>query len=400
MRVLYIHQYFVTPSESAATRSYWFARELVKRGHEVTVLTTDFRNPRAPAREVRMVDGIRVVYLGGAYDNTMGIRKRLQSFARFMVSGSWEAIRQGGVDLVYATSTPLTVGFPALAMRALRGVPYVFEVRDLWPEFPVQMGAVRNPAVVTALRLFEQQIYRRAEHVVALSPGMVEGVVAAGTPPEKVSLIPNMAKPEQFFPREAETEVVERFAMTESKFRAVHFGSMGRANGLAYLIDAAESLQASGDLDIEIVFVGAGATEAELKRRVKEQGLQNVRFLGYHATADTSSIVNLCDVSVVSFLKLPILATNSPNKLFDSLAAGKPVIVNSDGWTRDLVEREGCGLYVDADKPEHLAAALRDLRDSPRRCQEYGERARELAVSRFARSQLSSQLADLLESFS
>jgi len=397
MRILYIHQYFVTPSESAATRSYWFARELVQRGHDVTVLTTDFRDAAAPARAVRMVDGIRVVYFRGAYDNNMGIAKRLEAFARFMASGTWEALRARGIDLVYATSTPLTVGFPALVMRALRGVPYVFEVRDLWPEFPVQMGAVQNPALIGALRLFERHIYRRAAHIVALSPGMVAGVESAGVSPEKVTLIPNMSKPDQFFPREGEADVAARFDMKEPRFRAVHFGSMGRANGLGYLIDAARVLHQRGESDIEVVFVGAGATENRLKKSVAEHGLSNVRFLGYHATEDTSSIVNLCDASIVSFMNLPILATNSPNKLFDSLAAGKPVIVNSPGWTRDLVEQEECGVYVDARQPEQLADALCSLRDDQGLRERLGARARELALQRFDRKDLASELADLLE---
>ena len=330
----------------------------------------------------------------------MSAPRKVWSFVNFVRLAIKEAARQKDVDIVYATSTPLTIGYVAMRLKAKKKWPYVFEVRDLWPEFPIQIGAIRNKLAIWYLRRLERHIYERSEHVVALSPGMQEGVIAAGTPKEKTSMVPNMSKPDKFFPHEPNMEIAKQFGIDTQKFNVIHFGSMGRANGLKYIIDTAKVLQDRDISDVNFIFMGSGATEPKLKKQVEEQGLKNVQFLGNHPMDTLAEVVNLCDASITSFLNLPILKTNSPNKLFDSLSAGKPIIVNSAGWTKDMVEKEQCGFYVDPEKPEELAEKLRFYKDDDETLKLWGENARRLSMEVFDKKILSAKVADVLEAAS
>lgn len=394
MRILYIHQYFQIPSESAATRSYWISQELIRRGHEV-IMVSATRSRHKPG--VETIDGIEVHYVKNDYNNYMSPLRKVRTFVEFIRLAIREAKKVKDIDLVYATSTPLTVGYIAMKIKARYKIPYVFEVRDLWPEFPIQIGAIKNKLAIKYLRNLEKRIYFHSEYVVALSPGMQEGVVATGFPVEKTAMIPNMSKPDNFFPHEPDPKTVAKFDLDLSKFNVIHFGSMGRANGLSYIIEAARICAERGADDIRFLFLGGGATEPFLKRKVEQYHLDNVRFLGKHNMFTVVEVVNCCDASVTSFRNLPILQTNSPNKLFDSLSAGKPIIVNSAGWTKDLVESEHCGFYVDPEKPEELAGKLIEVKDNKALLAEWGANARRLSLEKYDQKLLTAQVADVLE---
>ena len=396
MKILYIHQYFKTPYEPGGTRSYWISRELINRGHQVTVVTSTSKSHPEAGRV--QIDGIDVAYVNNPiYSNYLSSLKKAWIFIAFIRNAMKTAMKEKDVDLVFATSTPLTVGAIALWLKWRKGWKYVFEVRDLWPEFPIEIGAIKNKAAIWVLRKFEKRIYDKAEHVVALSPGMKEGVMQAGTPEEKVSMIPNMSKPDKFYPHEPNLEVAKQFDIDLTKFNVIHFGSMGRANGLQYIIEAAKVLHDKGDDTVRFVFMGSGATEPKLKQQVEEQKLKNVQFLGNHPMDTLSEVVNLCDASITSFLNLPILKTNSPNKLFDSLSAGKPIIVNSAGWTKDLVEKEHCGFYVDPDNPQDFVEKLLYYKDNKEMLKIWGENARRLSIEVFDKNILSAKVADVIE---
>jgi glycosyltransferase involved in cell wall biosynthesis len=394
MRILYIHQYFKTPNEPGGTRSYWISKELVKRGHQVTVITAA-RKGLAPGE--RDIDGIHVIAVKNEYNNYMSVSRKVWSFVNFIRLAIRKAKKVKDVDLVYATSTPLTVGYIAMQLKKKKGWPYVFEVRDLWPEFPIQIGAIRNKLAIKYLRGLERKIYKNSEFVVALSPGMQDGVVAAGMPVEKTAMIPNMSKPDKFYPHEPNLETAKQFGLDLDKFNVIHFGSMGKANGLEYIIKAARELHKKGDDSIRFVFMGDGSTQPKIKKLAEEYGLNSVTFLGSHPMTIVSEVVNCCDLSITTFLPLPILKTNSPNKLFDSLSAGKPIAVNSAGWTKDLVEKEDCGFYVDAEKPEELAEKLLEIKDDKALLERWGKNSRRLSLEEFDKEILSGKVADVLE---
>lgn len=396
MNILYIHQYFNTPEEPGGTRSYWISRELISRGHNVTMITSTNAKLHPEPCEM-LIDGIKVIYVKNEYSNYMSPLRKVKSFVNFLDLAIKEGCKQKDIDLVYATSTPLTVGYVALRLKARKRFPYVFEVRDLWPEFPIQIGAIKNPLFIWFLRKFERRIYERSEHVVALSPGMQEGVIAAGTPKEKTSMVPNMSKPDLFYPHEVDMNVVKDFNINVTKFNVIHFGAMGVANGLEYIIYAAKVVKDRGCEDINFIFMGSGATEPGLKHMAEQYGLDNVKFLGNHKMKTVIEVVNSCDASITTFKNLPILATNSPNKLFDSLSAGKPIIVNSAGWTKDMVEQGDCGFFVDPENPAALADKLIEVKDKKELLDKWGKNARRLSEEVYDKAKLSALVVDVLE---
>ena len=343
MKILYLHQYFKTPDIPGGTRSYWNSLELMKYGHKITVIRY-FKNATKRI-ERQEIDGIDIITLRVDYSQKKGVMGRLKAFVHFALMATYLGLKEKDIDLVIATSTPLTIGFPALVLKKLKGIPYLFEVRDLWPEVPIQMGGLKNKWAIQLAIWFEKTIYKNASHVVALSPGMKEGVLKAGTPESKVSMIPNMAKIDKFWSREKNLELMSELKLRPDTFKIIYFGAMGEANAIEYILDAAYLLKNHEDL--EFIFIGDGSREQYIYDRIASQELNNVRHLGLFGMDKTSELVNICDVSLVTFSNIPILATNSPNKLFDSLSAGKPIIVNSAGWTKDLVEetrmRHFCG---------------------------------------------------------
>lgn len=394
MKILYIHQYFQTPRDPGGTRSYWISQELIKNGHEVTMLTSD-RRAESKVKKVK-IDDINVIYLSVPYSQYMSIFKRLWSFVNFMLRSSWIALKVKDVDLVIATSTPLTIGFPALVVKKIKKKPFLFEVRDLWPEVPIQMGGLNNKLLIKLALWFEKTIYKNAIHIIALSPGMFNGVVKRSIPVEKVSMIPNMSKIDIFWSREKDLALIDKLNLKRNTFKIVYFGAMGLANGMDYIIDAIKYLK--DNLEIEFVFMGGGATEPILKEKCETFGIQNAHFIGGFGLEELSAIVNLCDVSLVTFSDLPILATNSPNKLFDSLSAGKPIIVNSPGWTKDLVENFECGLFVDPKNPEDLADKILHLKKNPNTCEKMGLNARKLAETKYDKSILCKEFVEVVNS--
>ena len=317
----------------------------------------------------------------------------------FVRNGIRAAMKEKDADIVFATSTPLTIGTIALWLRWRKGWKYVFEVRDLWPDFLIEMGIVKNRMAIWGLRKFEKRIYSKAEHIIALSPGMKDGVTKAGIPDKKVTVVPNMSKPDRFCPHEPDGETMQMFGIDMTKFNVVYFGSMGPANGLLYIIEAARHLKDRCDDSVRFLFMGSGATDSKLKRKARDYGLTNVQFLGVHKMGVVSEVVNCCDVSIITFLNLPALRNKSPNKFFDSLAAGKPCIVNSAGWTKDIVEQNDCGFYVDPEKPEQLAEKLLEIKDDKELLKTWGEHARKLSLEVFDKDMLSAKVADVLEKY-
>jgi len=394
MNILYIHQYFLTPQEPGGTRSYWLAQELIKNGHQVTMLTSSSKY-KEEIKEVN-VDGIKVIYIKEDYDQNMSIVRRLKAFVKFMYKASRLGLQQKNVDLVFATSTPLTIGIPALVLKWFKNLPYIFEVRDLWPEVPIQMGAIKNPLMIKATRLLEKMIYKNANHVIALSPGMQDGVVKYISK-EKTTMISNMAKMDEFWTREKNQTLIEKLNLQKESFKVIHFGSLGKANGAHTIIESAKLMKEIND--VEFLFVGGGSTEQELIDEVNKNQLTNVKFLGKFPMKDVSEIVNFSDVSIISFLDLPILYTNSPNKLFDSLSAGKPIIVNSAGWTKDIAEQYNCGYYVNPQKPLELKEKLLFLKENPSLVEVMGKNARKLAETKYDKSILCKEFVEVIEKY-
>ena len=401
MDVLYFHQYFATRRRSTATRSYELARRLVDRGHRVTIVSRDTRrleagrDSRPPGRLVarERVDGIDVLFLNIPYANRYPTPVRLASFTAFTVAAGVAGALERKPDVVFASSTPLTIGIAGLATARLKRVPFVFEIRDLWPAVPVQLGALRNKPAVQSAEWLERRLYEGAERIVVLSEGAQQDLERRGVPSEKLALIPNAADLDVFRPGIVDEGFRARHGL-EGRFVALYAGAMGRANGLDQLVDAADKLRGSR---VTIVALGDGGERPQLERRVRELGLDKLLFLPPVAKEELAGIVGAADVTLTIFAAYPVLETNSPNKFFDSLAAGKPVVVNLDGWLRRLVEENDAGVWVPAGDPAALAETLAELADDDARVERMGGNARALAEREFSRDLMAERLARTLE---
>jgi glycosyltransferase involved in cell wall biosynthesis len=310
------------------------------------------------------------------------------AFARFTLTAAAAALRGPRPDVIYASSPPLTIALPGLVAAARWRAPLVFEVRDLWPEAPIQMGALRNPLLRLAARLLERLVYRRSARIIALSPGIRDGVVAAGAAPERVALVPNASDLELFSPALDGRAERRRLGLGDSLVCS-YFGAMGEANDLDQLIDAARQVA-----DVEFVLLGDGKRRRELEARAPA----NVRFLD--PVPDKRSVARLAaasDACLTLFKDVPVLATNSPNKLFDTFAAGRAAIVNMPGWMRDLVEENEAGLFVRPGDARDLAEKVAWLRDNPDEVERLGRNGRALAEREFDRDAIAGRALAVLE---
>jgi glycosyltransferase involved in cell wall biosynthesis len=389
MRIVYIHQYYCNPRMTGGIRSYEQARRLVARGHTVHVITTDITpGKRALGWRRTEDDGVHVHWYSVPYSNNMSYARRLRAFAEFMVLAAAKAVALRG-DLVFATSTPLTVAVPGVVAARLRRVPFVFEVRDLWPEVPIEMGALRNPIARRLAGALASFAYRNAEEVIALSPGMAAGV-AARRPGTRTTMIPNAADLAMF---EVRPEAVRRFR-DEHRWLGdrpliVYTGALGAVNGVEYLIRAARRMHAL-DPRAQVLIVGHGKEWEDTRRLAGEHGLldDTVHMWEKVPKAELPVILGAATMSTSFVRPVRALWDNSANKFFDALAAGRPIAINYGGWQADLLRETGAGLVLDPYDADAAGVLLAGhVRDEPWLVRSRAA-AHRLAVEQFSRDLL------------
>ena len=401
MKVLYFHQHFVTPHGAGAIRSYAMARRLIERGHQVTMVcgsigggNTGLSGPYENGLRRGWVDGIDVIELDLAYSNHDGLAKRSLTFLKFALRSVWLALREP-YDLVFATTTPLTAGIPGIAARWLRGKPFVFEVRDLWPELPRAMGVIRNPVVLGAMSVLEWTSYRSAQGLVGLSPGIVEGISHRGVRRERIALVPNGCDLDLFAQDAARWRPD---GIAPSDLMVVFAGTHGVANGLDAALDAAAELKRRGRNDIKLLLIGNGKLKPALQARATREGLDNVVF---HDPVNKARLVGLMaatDVGLQALANVPAFYFGtSPNKFFDYIAAGLPVLNNYPGWLAEMIRDYRCGFAVPPDDPVAFADALEPAASDRAALQAMGRRGRALAEQEFDRAVLANRWVDTLE---
>jgi glycosyltransferase involved in cell wall biosynthesis len=400
VHILYFHQHFITLDGAGSVRSYRFALALKERGHDVTIVcgsyahgSTGLHGSYRKGRRTGTVDGIQVIELELSYSNHDNFTRRTLQFLRFAMAGIGSALR-GRYDLLFATSTPLTVAIPGIAAKLFRHKPFVFEVRDLWPELPREMGVITNPLVLGLMSALEWSAYHAADHVVGLAPGIAEGITRRGISESRISVISNGCDLEQFDKVEpSQPPEAARFG-----FWALFGGAHGIANGLDAVLDAAAVLKARGRNDIGFILAGDGKLKHELMARVAKERIDTVVFLDPIPKHRFIKLIRGAGVGLQILSNVPAFYRGtSPNKFFDYIAAGRPVLINYPGWLADLVTSESCGVVVPPDNPAAFADAIERLADDPEGCADMGRRARALAEKSFARDQLANRLVNLLE---
>ncbi|WP_256354152.1 glycosyltransferase family 4 protein [Variovorax sp. dw_308] len=401
MKILYFHQHFSTPKGSVGIRSYEMARRLVARGHQVTMVCgsygggeTGLDTPFVDGSRRGMANGIEIVEFNLAYSNSDGLIKRTGAFLKFAMR-SVGLVMTERYDVVFATTTPLTAGIPGIVARWLRGKPFVFEVRDLWPELPRAMGVIRNRLLLGLMSVLEWASYRSAHRLIGLSPGIVEGIVRRGVSRERVDLIPNGCDL-GIFAGEATPWRPEHVRADD--LLAVFAGTHGMANGLDALLDGAAELKRRRREDIKLLLIGQGKLKSALQARATREGLDNVLFHDPVNKARLAGLMASTDVGLQILDNVPAFYYGtSPNKFFDYIAAGLPVLNNYPGWLAELIKEHNCGFAVPPDSPAALADALERAASDRLALKAMGARARALAEKSFDRAQLADKWVDWLE---
>ena len=392
MNVLYFHQHFSTPNGSTGIRSYEMAQRLLKQGNQVTMVCGSYGGGETglisdfiKGRREGIVDGIHIVEFDLAYSNTDGLVKRAGTFLKFAIKSISIALTYK-YDVVFATTTPLTAGIPGIFARWLRGKPFVFEVRDLWPELPKEMGVIKNPLVLTAMSILEWCSYRSAHRCIGLSPGIVEGIKKRGVKANKVEIVPNGCDLTIFADDVApwRPDGVE-----DTDLMAVFTGTHGLANGLDAALNAAKELKTRGRKDIKLLLVGQGKLKEDLQARANREDLDNVIF---HSPVNKSKLAELmkgADIGLQLLANIPAFYYGtSPNKFFDYISAGLPVLNNYPGWLAGMIKDNNCGYAIEPDNALAFADALENAADNKESLPAMGERAQALAKRNFNRHHL------------
>jgi glycosyltransferase involved in cell wall biosynthesis len=336
---------------------------------------TGLMEPFVRGRRQGIIDQIEVIEFDLSYSNEYGLLKRSALFLRY----AWAAVKiamRSDYDLAFATTTPLTAGIPGIFARWLRRKPFVFEVRDLWPELPREMGIITNPIALAAMSALEWLSYHSANRCVALAPGIARGIARRGIRQRHIAIIPNGCDLDIL----AAGEPWRPATVRESDFLAVFAGTHGVANGLSSVVDAAELLQKRGRGDIKLLLIGDGKLKVCLMAEVHRRGIKNIVF------HDPVPKRRLAGLFAASDLGLQILANvpafydgTSPNKFFDYIAAGLPVLNNYPGWLAEMLSEYKAGIAVPPDDPGAFADALESAADNGEALRQMSDNAAKLA---------------------
>jgi glycosyltransferase involved in cell wall biosynthesis len=402
MRVLYFHQHFSTPSGSTGTRSFEFAKRLIQRGHAVTIVCGTYKGgdtgiiaPFVSGRREGEIDGIKVIEFHYPYSNNDRLLRRTATFVKYALR-SVLVLWQESYDLVFATSTPLTAGIPGIFARWLLRKPFVFEVRDLWPELPRAMGVIQNPVLLWLMELLEWVSYHSASHIIGLSPGIEKGIERRGVKKNKIGMVPNGCDLKLFTPDGVGTSALAEF--TQSDYFAVFAGTHGLANGLNQLLNVAAELKDSDRLDIKLLFVGEGSLKKELTLEAKVRGLNNCIFLDPVPKLELARIFREADIGLMVLANFPAFYYGtSPNKFFDYISSGLPVINNYPGWLAEVIQDHSCGAVTAPGDSKQFAEKIIEICDDDGLRAGMARSARQLAESSFSRRQLSDNFVDILE---
>ena len=397
MHVLLIHQAFAALDEPGGTRHHELARYLVEKGHRVTILASPVSYLTGKARSGAQSEPedsagltIRRVYTYPALHRSFA--HRVISFLSFMLSAFFAGLRVPDVDVVWGTSPPIFQVVTAWALARLKRVPFLLEVRDLWPDFAIAVGVLRSPLLIRLSLWLERSLYRRADQVLVNSPGFIDHVSGRGA--RRTALVPNGSDPRMFDPALSGVEFRRLNGLT-TRFVALYAGAHGLSNDLGVVLEAAQLLREHPD--ITLVLLGDGKEKPALQQRARQMGLQNLIFLPPLPKTRMAQALAAADACIAILKPIPLYATVYPNKVFDYMAAARPVVLAIDGVIRQVVESVQAGIYVAPGDPAALAQAVLRLADDPALGAAMGVRGRHYVETHFDRAVLANQLEQVLQ---
>lgn len=400
MHVLLIHQGFTSPQDAGGTRHYELSRRLVRNGHEVTIVASDtaYLSGKRAAGTSGLVteqdlDGIRILRSYTYPSLHRSYLWRIISFLSFMVTSVWASLKAGPVDLVMATTPPIFQAFSTWLVAAIRRKPFLLEVRDLWPEFAIDIGLLKNPILIAVARGMERFLYWRATHILVNSPAYRDYLIGKGIAAEKISFIPNGVDPAMFDDQQPSSTIRTEFGL-EDKFVVLYAGALGMANDIDTILQAADSLR--DQPEIHFLIAGDGKERQRLQDLQQSLGLTNVTFAGPRPKFEMPGILAATDICVATLKDIPMFKTTYPNKIFDYMAAQRPVVLAIDGVIREVVEAGNGGIFVQPGHAQTLADAVLYLQQHPEEAREMGKSARRYVAEHFNREQHADELQRLV----
>lgn len=400
MHILLIHQAFAALDEAGGTRHYEMAAHLVRQGHQVTIIASPVSYLTGQSRQGKKrwvekeipVPGITILrtYTYSALHRSFV--HRVFSFLSFMFSSFWVGLNVAKIDLVWGTTPPIFQAVTAWLLARLKRSHFLLEVRDLWPEFAIAVGVLRNPLLIRASLWLERFLYQHADRVIVNSPGFIAHVSQRGA--RQVTLIPNGADPAMFDPTLPATQFRQKLGL-EGKFVVLYAGAHGLSNDLKIVLEAAHRLAAEDK--IRFVFVGDGKEKPALLRQAQALDLHNVLFIPPIPKAEMNQALASADACIAILKPLDWYQTTYPNKVFDYMAAGRPVLLAIDGVIRQVVEEAQAGLFVTPGDACAMAQAVLRLAGDPGAARQMGLAGRNCIVEKFNRNLLTQQFSFLLE---
>jgi glycosyltransferase involved in cell wall biosynthesis len=396
MKVIYLHQFFNTPSMSGGVRSYDIAHYLVENGHTVHMITSMRDLSDKDRWSFTNENGINVHWLSMSYSNKFSFLKRLKAFFLFAVYSAKKGSSLDG-DIIYASSAPLTIAIPALYISWKKSIPIVFEVRDLWPAVPIAMGVLKNPFLKYLAKNLEKYIYKKSKAVIALSEGMKNGVVDAGYDENKVFVIPNFSNNEMFNSDLTGGKFQVKRKWLKNSPLLVYTGTFGLVNGVSFLVDIAEQLIFLNS-NVKILLLGHGIEFESVKSYAIEKNVLNTNLfiepsINKEELPEVLSAASLASNLVID---VPELWNNSANKFFDALASGTPVLINGSGWQADLINKTNTGIVTYGLSIEQSAKAVNDFLNNEDLLKESSINALNLSKEFFDKDKLVMQVEEVL----
>lgn len=402
MHILFLCHYFPPEVNAPASRTYENARRWVRAGHRVTVLTCHPSHPGGkvyPGYENSLyaweeMDGIRVLRVGTYLSANKGFAKRTANYISYMLSAVGQCWRVRDVDLVVSTSPQFFCGMAGYFVSRLKRQPWVLEIRDLWPESIIAVGAITNRRVIGLLEGVESFLYRKADHIISLTRAFSRHIAGRGVPQEKISIITNGADLERYAPGERMNAVREELGLDEDVFVASYIGTHGMAHGLGAVLKAAKLLEA--EKNIHFLLVGDGAEREKLLWEKEALGLDNVTMLGQQPKEKMPLFLAATDACLVLLIKSELFKTVLPSKIFEAMAMGRPIVLGVEGESRELVEEGQCGLCVEPENEAALAEAVRRLASDPELQVTLGANGQEFVARCFNRETLAREYLEIL----
>ena len=401
MHILIIHQAFVGPDEAGGTRHYELARHAIKNGHRCSIVASDvsYLTGQPAVTKTKFVseqecNGVRVLraYTYPALHHSF--IWRVVSFVSFMCTSVWAGLRAGPVDLVMGTSPPIFQAVSAWLVSLLRRKPFLLEIRDLWPEFAIDMGVLKNPILIRMSRWLEGFLYAQATHLLVNSPAYREYLISKGIAAAKVSLIANGVDPDMFTP-DADGSIVRQQWNLDDHFVVTYAGALGLANDIPVILQAATQLREHEQ--IRFLIVGDGKERAALEAQAKQRQLSNVIFTGPRPKSEMPAILAASDACIAILQNIPLFRTTYPNKVFDYMAARRPTVLAIDGVIREVIETAHGGVFVPPGDANALAQAVLSLSRDRENARHMGASARAYVTAHFNRHQQAEQFVTLIQ---